>query len=241
VAIIDFPLIHARPPADLPATPGVSVSSRPHAPLTGPDYWTITDRFPGIVTTITHRATGYLLTVPTVGEAYALTRQPDRALAQLVGHSDDAWHTLHTYLHDLPNGEPFGVDELTQAAVDRAVLVLDSMPTRHGIAVYRCMCGGYLTEYGVSATSRPSVRTAPAGYRHLDCCPDCYQDEAEGRANCRLYLEQHPGDWTYQTRCQIVEPAPCSGYGCTDGLRVDQEPCGGDECCGSDDHCKDAR
>jgi hypothetical protein len=174
-------------------------------------------------------------------EAYAPTRQPDRDFAEMVTratHPDDMWQTLHTHLHGLADSEPFGVDELTEAAVERALLVLDSMPTRDGIAVYRCMCGGWLAEHGVEATSRPSVRTAPTGCRHLDCCPDCYQDESEGRANCRLYLEQHPGDWTYETRCQIVAPAECR-Y-CYRLLRVDQAVCGDDECCGGE-HCGNAR
>jgi hypothetical protein len=237
MAIIDFPTIHAQPTPP-PAKLGASVSD---GPFQGDLYWEVTTR--NGMALLTYKPTLHLLTVDTVYEAWELTQDPAKAFCTLVARArperaETVWAALHDHLHRNTSARSVWADPRTNDAADDAILALESMPTLDGPAVFRCRCGGYLTELGVTATSRPSIRTAPLGYRHLDACPDCYQHDAIDRAACRLYAEQHPA-WTYETRCQDVAPADCRD--CRGGLRVDQTVCEYEGCCGSDDHCKAAR
>jgi hypothetical protein len=197
--------------------------------LTGPDFWTVTTRHG--VATLTWRMTGHGTTVPTVFEAWALADDPARALCAIVDRrrlgADLVWQRLWSSL----TGPVVGTWEspTVAAAYRAATLALESMPARAGIAVYRCVCGGYLTEHGVRSYSQPTVTAAPGGYRHLDCCVECHDGTTLDRARCTWRDDLHPR-WTYDGRCALVTPAECRT--CGGYLRVDQESCGDDDCCG---------
>lgn len=235
-------LIDPRPQAPTPTArtalkvvPGIPTPA-PAPQLHGKRWWEVSTRHG--LTLLTYRPTGHCLTVPGTAAAWRLASDPYRALTELVVRAKDparVWSALYEHLQGLAYPRDPSCPPDRDAPARQAIVVLDSMPTATGIAVFRCVCGGYLTEHGVAPRSASVVRAPAVGFRHLDCCPDCYQSDTAGRAACDLYAEQHGGPWTYDTRCRIVAPAEC-GY-CISGLRVDAEPCGDDDCCGSPVHC----